>query len=99
MFNSMKAIRGILKRKNLQIRAEREKLEAERAANVILSAYIALLVSRRGTVRIPKKEISEALGRFTACAVSSGDDYVIEVGELPQKAQKRGSGIGKTGKI
>lgn len=100
MFNSMKAIRGILKRKNLQIRAEREKLEAERTANAILSAYIALLVSRRGVIKIPKKEISEALGRFSASAVSSGDDYVIEVGELPRGSCERGGGCaGKGGGI
>lgn len=99
MFNSMKAIRGILKRKNMQLKAEREKLEAERAANVILSAYIALLVSRRGSVRIPKKEISDALGRFVACASSSGDDYVIEVGELSTSARGRGKDVGKTGNV
>ena len=99
MFNSMKAIRGILKRKNMQIRAEREKLEAERATNVILSAYIALLVSKRGSVRIPKKEVSEALGRFVTCASSCGDDYVIEVGEIPGGADGRGNCVGKAGRV
>ena len=99
MFNGMKAIRGILKRKNMQIRSEREKLESERVANAILSAYIALLVSRHGAVRIPKKEVSEALGKYFARASMHGDDYVIEVGEIPASARKRSLDFGKTGKI
>lgn len=99
MFNSMKAIREILKRKNLQIRVEREKLEAERAANMILSAYIALLVSQRGSIKIPKKEVSEALGKFIACASSVGEDYVIEVGELPRHSCGKGKRGGQTGNI
>lgn len=99
VFNGMKVIRGILKRKNEQIRSEREKLESERVANAILSAYVALLVSRHGAVRIPKKEVSEALGKYFARASSHGDDYVIEVGEMPASVRKRSLDFGKTGKI
>ena len=99
MFNSFKVIRGIMKRKNLQLRAEREKYEAERAANVILSAYLALLVSRHGAVRVPKKEISGALGRFMARASVSGDDYVIEVGEVGAVGRGKDTRFGSTGKI
>ena len=93
------SIRDVLKNKNMQIKAEREKYEAERMANVILSAYIALLVAEHGAVRIPKKEISDALGRYIVRSSSSGDDYVIEVSEALPDARKEGACIGETGII
>lgn len=99
MFGKIKILRAILKRKNAQIRAEREKYAAERAANAIIAAYLALLVSKRGAVRVPKSEISDALGKFYVSASASGGDYVIEVGELPMSARGREALGGKTGKI
>lgn len=99
MFNFFRIIRGILKGKNSQIKNEREKYDAERAANLILSAYLALLVSKRGEVRIPKKEISDALGRFFVTASALGDDYIIEVNELPPGSRGKGADLGQTRKI
>ena len=99
MIKKIKIIRGILKRKNAQLRDERQKYEAERAANLILSAYVAVLAARYGGVRIPKKEISEALGRFFVNASVSGDDYVIEVGEHSSRSFGGGAGFGKTGRV
>ncbi len=72
-------VKDIIKRKNDQIREEREKLRAEECANIILSAYFAILLSERGAVRIPKSEISRALGAYRVNASSDGNDYVIEV--------------------
>ena len=99
MFGNIKSLREILKIKNSQIREERKKYEAQQAANVILSAYIALLVSKHGSVRIPKKEISEALGKYFVSASALGGDYVIEVGELPRGARGKGAICGQTRKI
>lgn len=99
MIKKIKIIRGILKRKNAQLRDERQKYEAEKAANLILSAYVAVLAARCGELRIPKKEISEALGRFFVNASVSGDDYVIEVGEHSSRSFGGGAGFGKTGRV
>lgn len=99
MFGNIKAVREILKIKNSQIKEERKKYEAEKAANVILSAYIAFLVSKHGKVRIPKKEISEALYKYFVSVSASGGDYVIEVGELPEGTRGKGAICGQTRKI
>ncbi len=79
MFRFNRILREILKRKNEQIKREREMLRAQECANVILSAYFAILLSERGEVRIPKSEVSRALGAYRVKATSVGDDYVIEV--------------------
>ena len=73
------AIRRLIARKNIQIRAEREKYQAERAANSILTAYILYLASQTGVIRIPRAEVSAALGKYSVTAYSEGDDYVIEL--------------------
>ena len=100
MLNMMKAIKGILKRKNAQIRAEREKFEAERMANSIVAAYLFVLIADLGgSVRIPKKDVSDALGRFFVNAYPSDDDYVIEVKELSASAHGKDMGFGKAGKL
>ena len=99
MFENIKIIRRILKSKNSQIKSEREKYEAERAANLILSADLALLVSERGEVRISKKEVSDALGRFFVAASANADDYIIEVNELPPRCSGKGAAIGETRKV
>ena len=72
-------IREILRHKNSQIRLEREKTAAEQSMNIILSAYLAMLVDARGTVRIPKRQISEALGKYRVTASSDGESYIISV--------------------
>jgi ribosome maturation protein Sdo1 len=79
MFKKINIIREILRHKNSQIRAERQKTEAEQSMNVILSAYLAMLVDDRGTVTIPKSRISEALGKYRVIASSDDENYVITV--------------------
>ena len=99
VFNIRKvgAIRHVLKRKNAQIRAEREKYQAEKAANSILVAYIFYLVSQCGVIRIPKAEVSAALGKYEACAYSDGGDYVIELKNAAEAGE--GATCGKAGSI
>ena len=75
MFKITKIIRSILKRKNLQIRAEREKLEAAEWANKILSAYIAVL-AEGSEVKVKKNDISRALTQVSI-DVSCTDEYYI----------------------
>lgn len=72
------ALRHILKQKNLQILSEREKYQAEKAANSILSAYVFYLASERGVIRVPKAVVSDLLGKCEVIAYSEGGDYVIE---------------------
>ena len=99
IFNIRKfgAIRHLINRKNMQICAEREKFQAEKAANSILSAYVFYLASKYGIVRIPKAEISEAIGKHTVVAYSDGEDYVIGLKDIA--ASKEGGARGKTGDI
>lgn len=75
----MKLIAALLKRKNKQIRQERERADGLEEINRILTAYLAILLEKRGSVRIPKTQIKEALGRFACAVISSGNDYVITV--------------------
>ena len=79
MIKTFKFIRSILLRKNRQIKAVREIAAAQESMNVILSAYIAILADKKGTVTIPKCEVSEALGKYRVSAHSEGDNYVITV--------------------
>ena len=90
MFKFRRLLKYILKSKNSQIKKAMEAARASSCENRILSAYIALIASRYGVIRIPKKEISETLGRFGVLASSDGEDYVIEVFELSSSNSKNG---------
>lgn len=74
-----KAVEGILRVKNKELRAERERGDALEITNTIISAYLSVLVERLGSVRIPKKEISAALGSYVTRATADGEDYIITV--------------------
>ncbi len=76
MFRLTRIIRGILKRKNAQLRAEREKLQAAEWANKILSAYIAVLCES-GEVKIKKSDISRALAQSRVEAVCTDEHYIL----------------------
>ena len=88
MFNFTKAIRGVLRHKNSQIRAEREKLRAADESNKILSAYIALLASGQESVKVSKADDREALSRYGTEISSDKDCYIIKV----KKSEKRSLG-------
>ncbi len=75
MISFFKAIKGILKRKNAIIRAERERLEGAEWSNRILSAYIALL-SQGGELKVKRKDVGDILGKYRA-EVSRDDEYYI----------------------
>ena len=74
-----KAVEGMMRLKNRELRAEKEKNQALEITNTIISAYLSVLVERLGSVRIPKSEISAALGGYVTTAWAEGDDYVITV--------------------
>ncbi len=73
---------GILKRKNAQLCAEREKLMAAEAANRIYASYIVWLAAKVGEAAIPKSEISALLGRYRAEISCTDSDYIISVKEI-----------------
>ena len=79
MLKKFNIIKEILRHKNSQLKLEREKTMAEQSMNIILSAYLAMLVDKQGTVSIPKSRISEALGKYRVIASSFGDNYIISV--------------------
>ena len=85
-----KAVENILRVKNKELRAEREKNQALEITNTIISAYLSVLVERLGSVRIPKKEISAALGGYITRARAEGDDYVITVEKEDAQGECRG---------
>lgn len=74
-----KAVENLMRLKNKEIRFEREKNQALEITNTIISAYLSILVERLGSVRIPKSEVSAALGGYVTTARAEGDDYVITV--------------------
>ena len=90
MFNFRKLLRYYLKSKNSRIKKAIEAAEAAKCENRILSVYIALIASKYGVIKIPKKEISEALGRYGVLTSSDGDNYIIEVFELSPGKEKGG---------
>ena len=77
-----KSVDGIMSLKNREIKALKEQTQALEITNTIISAYLSVLVERLGGVRIPKREISAALGGFVTTAQSDGEDYVIKVEKL-----------------
>ena len=74
-----KIVGGLLKMKNRQLRAEREKSRALDETNSILSAYVASLIEERGGARIAKDQIRSAIGKYSAQVIADGADYVISV--------------------
>lgn len=96
-FKRLCALRHVLKRKNIQIRYEREKYRAEKAMNSILTAYVFYLAAKYGNLRIPKAEISALLGKSDVLAYSDGDYYVIKVKNSIGSGE--GETSGETGKI
>ena len=75
-------IRRIIKRKNDQIRAEREKLMAAETANHIYAAYIIYFAAKEGGVRVPKDEIANTVGKYRADISATEDEYIISVREI-----------------
>ncbi|MBQ4091513.1 MAG: hypothetical protein IJC64_04275 [Clostridia bacterium] len=86
MIRKLHFLRNVLRAKNAQIKSARDMAEAQKSANVILSAYVAILAKRQGEVRIPKSAVSEALGRYRVSAEAQGDCYVITVHQSGGKA-------------
>ena len=73
------ALMNIIKSKNVEIKALREAERAHESVNVILAAYIAILVKKTGRTVVPKSAVAEALGQYLVSATSDVDNYVIEV--------------------
>ena len=74
-----RSVEEIVRLKNKELRSERERNQALEITNTIISAYLSVLVERLGGVRIPKSEISAALGGYVTMARAEGDAYVITV--------------------
>ena len=81
---------AMLRLKNREISNEREKVREKEITNLIISAYLSLLVEDRGSFRVSKEEVSRALGNLVTVATSDGDHYVITVKELEKKDEYGG---------
>ena len=79
MLKKFSIIREILKRKNAQIRAEREKLMAAEVTNQIYASYILCLASDAGEARISKARIADTVGKYKADISATEDEYIIRV--------------------
>ena len=75
-------IRRIIKRKNAQIRAEREKLAAAEVQNRIYASYILCLAAECGEARIKKSAIAEIVGKYRAEVSATADEYIINVRKI-----------------
>ena len=65
--------------KNRLISLEREKNRALFETNSILSAYIAVLLDGKDSVRISRKQIRDSIGRYAAKVITDGEEYIISV--------------------
>lgn len=88
MFKKILDIRRVIKRKNEQLRGEREKLLAAEAANRILSNYLLCFVKKAGEVRVTKAEMTEIFGNYRADVSANDDEYVIKVRGLTSSEKK-----------
>ena len=88
-------IRRIIKRKNAQIRAEREKLMAAEVANHIYASYILCLAKECGSARLSKAEIANTVGKYRAEFSTTEDEYVITVKPIAAPDKTGGEGIEK----
>ena len=79
MNREIEALMNVIKSKNLEIKTLRETAKAQDTANLILSAFIAIVAERRGKMVISKRAVSEALGKYLVNAVADGENYVITV--------------------
>ena len=82
IFDRILDIRRIIKRKNAQIRAEREKLAAAEVQNRIYASYILCLAANVGEARIKKSAIAEIVGKYRAEVSATADEYIINVREI-----------------
>ena len=74
-----KGLDYIVRSKKKEIVALREEIEAKNITNLIISAYLSVLVEKLGGVRTPKNVISSALSCFRTKTEADGDDYIISV--------------------
>lgn len=79
MNSEIEALMKLIRSKNAEIKTLRDSCRVYESANLILAAYIAILAEKKGGAVVPKRAISEALGKFLVCAESVGDNYVINV--------------------
>ena len=73
---------ALLKRKNKQIRLERERCRAMEETNKIISAYVGLLVAKCGVVEFPKALLADAIGKFSVSVCQNDGYYKINVTEM-----------------
>ena len=73
------ALMSIIKAKNVEIKALRREMRTYDSVNMILAAYVAILIGKTGSSVIAKRTISEALGKYLVNAEAVGDNYVITV--------------------
>ena len=61
------------------MRRVRQRIAAEEWKNKILSAYLAVLIDEKKSIRVPKELIGKVIGHYSAEVKSIGDDYLITV--------------------
>lgn len=54
------------------------RVRALEETNSILSAYLGLLITRCGSVKLPKSLVSRGIGGFDVTVFLEGDHYVIK---------------------
>ena len=83
-----KIFTALIKKKNGQIKRERELRRQKEQAFSILSAYVAMLALRHGNVWIAKDAISEYLGKFSVRVEREGGFYKFYVSDCPERLKK-----------
>ena len=87
-YNRIFDIRRIIKRKNKQIREEREKLLAAEAVNRILSTYLLCFIKEAGEIHVAKNKISDEFGKYRVEVSASDEEYIMSVRALTDAEKK-----------
>ena len=64
--------------RNKQLNESRMRVRALEETNSILSSYLGLLITRCGSISMPKNLVSEGIGNFEITVTLDGDNYLIK---------------------
>jgi len=80
----------IVQMKNNQMLKERKRIRELELANMIISAYLVILLKKSGCVRIPKSLISKNLQRYRVTLDITDNDYIIDLVSINENADTDG---------
>ena len=71
----------IIEERNRQIRHYKEKCEGYEETSMLLRAILFFLLCRNGETKINKRDLSEALGKYSLKLRMDGENYYVSVSD------------------